>query len=365
LVDEGTDIKISDFGAAVIQQEDTNTKQKHHFAGVGSLAYMSPQQAQEMELNQQADIYSLGVLFYKMLTGSLPFSTSSESGLFFQILHVDPPRPSTYRMDLPKLIDDIVMKSLAKNLEDRYQNWAEFELELISASEKLPREVSSIPETEKFNVLSKLDFFKNFGENELWEVLRLSKWAYYPEGTTIIREGDETSSFFIIISGDAEIRKNGRGIASVNAGECVGEMSGIRKGVRRRSASVIAQTDIRLIEIYDQALDQASEVCQRYVDKVFLALLANRLAEAREPHISKGKAIAQPSDGLQTGKPEVMSPIKPSAQGAPQVNNRSVPSTLIQAEYQCPVLGRKSMAIYGLCGLAALSILLNLILLIK
>ena len=301
LIVDGTDIKISDFGAAIVNKGDAN--ETHPI--VGSLAYMSPQQAQGMELTLQADIYSLGVMFYKMLTGSLPFP-SNDASLLFQILHVDPPLPSTYRMDIPTLIDNIVMKSLAKNLEDRYQSWEEFEQELTSASEKLPREVSSFPDTEKFNTLHKLDFFKDFGEKELWEVLRLSNWAYYPEDTTIIREGDETTSFFIIFSGEAEIRKNGRKISAVNAGECVGEMSGIRKGVRRRSASVIACSDIKLIEIYDQALGRSSEVCQRYFDKAFLELFANRLEEAMEQNKSNGKAAAKLSETSPTDKEEAL-----------------------------------------------------------
>lgn len=306
LIVEGTDIKIADFGAAIVK--NGNSGEIIQIAGVGSLAYMSPQQAQGMQLTQQADIYSLGAMFYKMLTGSLPFTASDDASLYFQILHVDPPRPSTYRMDIPGLLDEIVMKSLAKDLRDRYQNWEEFERALTAASDKLPMEVSSFTDTEKFNTLLKLDFFKNFGENELWEVLHLSHWAYYPGGTTIIREGDETASFFIIVSGEAEIRKNGRAIRMVHAGECIGEMSGIRKGAPRRSASVIAYSDIRLVKIYNQALVNASETCQRHFEKVFLELLANRLAEVSERLNKKDMAKVDPSAALSTDNPPAAMP---------------------------------------------------------
>jgi serine/threonine protein kinase len=304
LIVDGTDIKISDFGAAIVTKGDSNEPAKN--MDVGSLAYMSPQQAQGMELTQQADIYSLGVMFYRLLTGSLPFTATDDAGLFFQILHVDPPLPSTYRPDLPKLLDGIVMRSIAKNLEDRYQDWKVFEQELTSASEKLPREVSSFPDTEKFTTLGKLSFFKDFSELELWEVLRISKWAYYPEGTAIIREGDETASFFIIISGEAEIRKNSRGIATLNAGVCFGEMSGVRKGVRRRTASVYAHKDIKLIEVNEQSLSHASENCQRRFDKAFLEILAERLATAgtQDKSREKTRAKLQP-DVAQANKPEV------------------------------------------------------------
>jgi serine/threonine protein kinase len=293
LIADGTNIKISDFGAAILLKGDFS--QTGHNMDVGSLAYMSPQQAQGIELNSQTDIYSLGVMFYMLLTGSLPFSAGNDAGLFFQILNVEPRLPSTYRLDIPKAIDDIVTRAIAKDLEDRFQSWNEFEQALVAASIELPKEVSSFTDTEKFNTLSRLGFFKDFSELELWEVLRISKWAFYPEGTSIIREGDETASFFIIISGEAEIRKNGRGIATLNAGVCFGEMSGVRKGAaRRRAASVHAHKDIKLIEINEQSLSQASENCQRGFDKAFLEILAERLASAGTQDKSriKTKAIA-------------------------------------------------------------------------
>lgn len=341
LVVEGTDIKISDFGAAIVKNGDVS--ETIQIVKAGSLAYMSPQQAQGMELTQQADIYSLGVVFYKMLTGSQPFTSTDDASLLFQILHVDPPCPSTYRMDIPKLIDGIVMKALAKNLEDRYQSWEEFELALTSAFDKLPREASSFSDTEKFNTLLKLDFFKNFGENELWEVLHFSRWAYYPEGTTIIREGDETDSFFIIISGEVEIRKNGRSIRTVKNGECVGEMSGIRKGSTRRSASVIAYSDIKLVEIYNQALGRATTGCQQQFDKVFLALLASRLAEMSEKINQKEYAGGKLSDVFSAGNPESILHDKPPLNGIfSSANNNAAP---------CPVVSNAKCS-YWVCGKA-------------
>jgi len=316
LITDGTNIKISDFGAAILLKGDFS--QTGHNLNVGSLAYMSPQQAQGMELTCQADIYSLGVMFYMLLTGSLPFSANNDAGLFFQILHVEPRLPSAYRLDIPKAIDNIVMRAIARNLEDRFQDWNEFEQALVAASVELPKEMSSFPDTEKFHTLSKLSFFKDFGELELWEVLRISQWAFYPEGTSIIREGDETASFFIIISGEAEIRKNGRGIATLNAGVCFGEMSGVRKGAaRRRTASVFAHKDIKLIEINEQALSQSSENCQRYIDKAFLEILAERLASAGtqdKPKI-KAKVISQ----SETGHPGSVEPGKDVISERPEV----------------------------------------------
>ena len=363
LIVDGTDIKISDFGAAIVKKGDFG--QTTQAIGAGSLAYMSPQQIQELDLTLQTDIYSLGVMFYKMLTGSLPFNDPNESSLAFQILHVDPPMPSTYRMGIPGLIDEIVMKALAKNLEDRYQNWDEFEQAVVSAFDNLSREESSFPDTDKFNILRKLDFFSEFGEIELWEVLRISNWAYYPEGTSIIREGDETASFFIIISGEAEIRKNGMGVCTLMAGECFGEMSGIRKAVRRRTASVFAYRDIKLIEISERLLRHSSDICQRHFDKAFLEILANRLSVAGTRN--------RPSGSMRDKVPsDVALPIKQDAIKKP---NSSVPSKAITHSETSPLvaeevrldrkLDKLRLTMMALMILVIFVLLLNLVLLFK
>ena len=271
-----TDIRISDFGAAMLKDDSTAETAA---ANIGSLPYMSPQQAQGMELNQQTDIYSLGVVFYRMLTGSLPFAAGDDAGMMFQILHVDPPPPSHYRPGISARIDAIVMRAIARNLEDRYCDWSEFGHDLVEAAlESLPQDAAVFRDTDKFNTLLGLDFFRSFGELELWEALRLAKWAYYPEGTVIIREGDETASFFIIISGEAEVRKSGRTLCNINAGASFGEMAALRQESRRRSASVHACSDIRLIEIGEESLRQASKSCQHCFDRAFLAILSDRLA---------------------------------------------------------------------------------------
>lgn len=126
----GGDIKISDFGACMqTGAEQTQTQ----VLGVGSPAYMSPQQVREQTLNHQTDIYALGVVMYQLLTGRLPFQASSNYGMIYQICNIDPPPPSTFRQELPAALDAIVARAMRKELTERYATWAEFSHDLAQA----------------------------------------------------------------------------------------------------------------------------------------------------------------------------------------------------------------------------------------
>ena len=90
----------------------------------GTLSYMSPEQTGRMNriIDYRTDYYSLGVTFYEMLTGRLPFQTEDPVELIHCHFAVTPTPPESLRMGIPKPLSDIVMKLLAKNAEDRYQS---------------------------------------------------------------------------------------------------------------------------------------------------------------------------------------------------------------------------------------------------
>ena len=82
-----SDIKISDFGAALTLAAETT-----QVSGIGSPAYMSPEQVKEQQLTYQTDIFSLGVLMFQLLTGRLPFKGANNYSMIYQIINVEPPR---------------------------------------------------------------------------------------------------------------------------------------------------------------------------------------------------------------------------------------------------------------------------------
>ncbi len=115
--------KITDFGLAKLSWGADLTKTS---TVMGTVAYMSPEQARGEEVDQQTDIWSLGAMLYEMLTGKRPFQKSHEQALIYSILNEEPKPLSSFRSDIPKYIEQVVNKALEKNLELRYQNLGEF-----------------------------------------------------------------------------------------------------------------------------------------------------------------------------------------------------------------------------------------------
>jgi eukaryotic-like serine/threonine-protein kinase len=275
LLSKDTDIKISDFGAALTTASETT-----QVTGIGSPAYMSPEQVQEQQLTHQTDIFSLGVLMYQLLTGSLPFKATNNYSMVFQIINVDPPPPSIFRPEIPASVDLIVKKALQKNFEARYPTWEDFAQDLVRVFNNLQTPEQPVPETEKFNTLRRLEFFRNYTDVDLWQVLHISNWNRIPAGTTLIREGETGTSFFILAAGEVKVTKNDRTLNVLKTGECFGEMAYLGRRQFKRSASVSSMTEITVIEIKADALNGATESCRHQFTAAFLELLVARLEDA-------------------------------------------------------------------------------------
>jgi len=279
-----SDIKISDFGAAVIDNQ-----QATQVSGVGSPAYMSPEQIREQTLTHQTDIYSLGVTLYRLLTGKLPYDAANSYSMIYQIINIEPPPPSTFRPEIPAALDAIVQRAISKNLAQRYQTWDEFARDLVSfISYNVPHQ-TEIYDTEKFNTLRSLPFFKNFNDVELWEVLRISEWRKLDKDEHIVKEGDEGRKFFILANGTVRVVKQGRLLSLLHKGDCFGEMAHFSDKDSRRTTDVISKIGITLIEIDPEVLSRASPGCRFQFSEAFLRMLVKRLAVAntRISHLLK------------------------------------------------------------------------------
>jgi len=285
------DIKISDFGAAMVDRAEIT-----QVLGVGSPAYMSPEQIQGESLNFQTDIFSLGAVLYHLLTGRRPFTGGTVNELIEQITEVDPPPPSALRHEVSPALDEIVVRALAKSREQRYATWEEMAnaLEALLVAES--GDALGLTEAERFNAMRRLAFFKTFSEVELWEVVRQAGWRKFEAGEDLIREGEHDAGFFVLASGMAKVTARGELLNIVSLGESVGEFSVISRNGQARMATVSATEPSWAIGFSVEQLEGMSSEVRARFNEAFLGLLVDRISliSGRLLHALQEKKIAAP-----------------------------------------------------------------------
>jgi len=279
LLSQYGETKVGDFGASFQQRLGHETTQ---ITGVGSPAYMSPEQIRMEALTHQTDIYSLGVTMYRLLTGRLPYQASTQAALTYAILNTVPPCPATLRPDLPPLLDQIVMKAINKDPKERYKSWLDFGKDLSQAFVSLRLAGESISESEKFNKLREFPFFEDFNDVALWEMVRIGSWKTVAAGTPLIREGEEGDSFYLLVDGEVKVTLSGKPLASLKPGACFGEILYFTERVQRRTTTVTTGSDATVIEFKADALRAATDACQVGFNKGCMRVLVDRLAQSDE-----------------------------------------------------------------------------------
>ena len=285
------DIKISDFGAAMVDRAEIT-----QVLGVGSPAYMSPEQIQGETLNFQTDIFSLGAVLYHLLTGRRPFTGESVDELLQQITEIDPPPASALRHDVPPALDAIIARALSKGREQRYASWEEMAnaLEALLGAES--GDTLGLTEAERFNAMRRLGFFKTFSEVELWEVVRQASWRKFETNEILISEGEYDAGFFVLASGMAKVTARGELLNIISVGESVGEFSVIRRNGQARMATVSATEPSWAIGFSVEQLEAMSDEVRARFNEAFLGLLIDRISliSGRLLHALQEKKIAAP-----------------------------------------------------------------------
>ncbi len=132
--------KVLDFGIAKmreVQAEESDTKLSNLTGAniIGSPAYMSPEQSLGLDLDVRSDVYSLGIVFYEMLTGQTPYGKAPAGAMLMHQINTPPQIVSALRKDIPAAIESVVMKALAKDRKFRFSTALEFAQALRRAND--------------------------------------------------------------------------------------------------------------------------------------------------------------------------------------------------------------------------------------
>jgi len=137
LITASGDPKLSDFGIAKILEAEKTWDLTGTGVGIGTPEYMAPEQGMGKAVDHRADIYALGIVFFELVTGKTPFKADTPLAVLLKQVNDPLPRPREFVKDLPKAVEQVIFRSLAKNPADRFQSMGDF----ADAFESLLRDV--------------------------------------------------------------------------------------------------------------------------------------------------------------------------------------------------------------------------------
>lgn len=141
MIDADSIPRILDFGLATVQGTDGLTKTG---STLGTVAYMSPEQAQGGEVDHRSDLFSLGVVLYELIAGKGPFKRTNDASTLRAIVSEAPEPLARYKNDVPDDLERIVSKALAKNRAERYQSAADFAADLRTVGRMIDAKESGV-----------------------------------------------------------------------------------------------------------------------------------------------------------------------------------------------------------------------------
>ena len=166
LIDDQGNTYLTDFGLA--RMMETSDQLTASGVGVGTPAYMSPEQGQGIKVDHRSDIYSLGIMLYEMITGRVPYEAETPMAVMLKHITEPLPLPRAIAPDVPEAIERVILKALVKNPDDRFQAASE----MVQALELATRKASAVE--------------AEHGREDISFVTRLERWWSQPRGKAIL-----------------------------------------------------------------------------------------------------------------------------------------------------------------------------------
>jgi serine/threonine protein kinase/Flp pilus assembly protein TadD len=200
MVSKEGQVKIMDFGLAKLKGATKLTKTR---STLGTLGYMSPEQAQGEEVDSRSDIFSFGVVLYELLTGKLPFEGEHQAAVIYSIINEEPQQVARYNNKVSAELERIVFKALAKDREERYQHADELLADLRHEKKTLeylktgqiPKEVT-VPKPKKKFLPIVIPASIVFILVLLFLILRPFKFEIAPEKGAVAKENSLAVMYF-------------------------------------------------------------------------------------------------------------------------------------------------------------------------
>jgi len=159
----------------------------------------------------------------------------------------------------------------------------------------------TVQDTRHFEMLRKLEFFTEFENVELWEILRISVWRQIAPRVAIIREGQTNRMFGIVVEGFVEVSIAGAALCRLGAGEVIGEVAYLHPSKDERSASVVTLENTLFLEINAAELALASEELQERMRVALLGQMIDRMRTVNAIAAAQGAPAVESSRALLEG----------------------------------------------------------------
>jgi serine/threonine protein kinase len=287
---ENGDIKVSDFSSF----SESTRNDDLHVPEDGTFDYLCPELLKNEPPNMQSDIYAIGVLGYQMLTGHKPYLYQNENHVY-QRLFTDPFPLTEWRPDLPLRLSKTILRSIALDPSQRFKKCSSLSLELEKALLNTQKSKEVTNDSNKFAIMSKLGFFREFEQKELWETVQISDWVRRQPGDTIVSEGDSGTSIYVILKGEADVLKTDVKISVMKAGSCFGELAYLEKAPNIRTATVIASTELLSLCIDGTRLRKSSIALRARFSDAFLRAILVKIQKSDSRILSLTERVVNSS----------------------------------------------------------------------